>query len=1192
MAAIPEPPYELFERTPPGSPNTRLAFREEKNRRLRAALGEPPVDVDPIDHNLMKTRILARLQHEEAERLRNEAAAAANVAAAFAMAQVQDPTQPDPNVVVPRVGGVTVVKGVTVPWTGGNITHPRMTARGPYAYRPQDVKGRGKTRQILTTPIDKIFRLGVPMAEAHKPSVVNLFDWVGHIKRDLEQKGMDSIFYLYEGRVRGEVYLLEKYGRAKIEVVKEHVDDLKRVADDYDIENLELSAIFILNSLDIEMMRIIRAQVTEDASGPEVFAAVINYHQSLHEKAVERIIYKMSQLSITKEPAENVDTFSNKVLKYGKHIEAIGTDEQIAKLPKRIIDSYQETQSTVFNIYAAIMQERIYSGDDELMDWEKNVLNLKEKYRDLIAIGQWPAKKSYKEAQGLSASVKSKTGSKQKNSKALIGELNQQKDTRTCHHCGVVGHIRPNCPKKDLTPEQAKNDAATKSTIGNKASNSHVAIGNDPRRTAPTGDESPVRTRKDGTKEKWCEKCRFWTSGDKLHSTAEHKSRKPAVTFASKSAMVNAKHLGENDPQKADDDHDSHASMSCSSSDSSEGAFRFTSAFVGLVDVSYWDVDDCDCSTMDIEDNASDRVNENRHGEARFNSYEQVIRNRHGEVSNDELVRIEYSPKQAYPKEFGSDLEEFGSNEFDSNKLAEMTDLQANLSQFDNMDDDSLYDFECDSLFGSLADSDFAEENVAFRATGNDMSIDERRAHINAVTQVGLTRYNRLFGTMQVYGTGKAKKMIMLLCLGDSIYAAIIDGLPFEYAQHIFRSPHQVQAPIGTSIKKFASVAEENTTIVSNINEIRTWLLYHITVFEVEERDLAKAEFHYQFVREIDDMLVHASHNCYFDIIGSMTKLTPNCGTSVYFELEANKYFPAEADCTTTVNVADELWPEPVSRKPDPPCLVDLTGEDAKPMAYLTFTDGDIGNLAIDATGGELGDLFEDCSVLPLWEETTETASVAEFAADDSIALMVARLVDDVNDDDSLDAWIGQLSLDTFLETVSSEFPARPNTRRYMADRTGNVHRLDDDTDNDRRVRFRLADDNDQEVEITHDMDIDEFNLANNGLADRRALQGLISFPADDSSVDMELDLPYNGFIDNEAWMNFSTYGLDNYADTVLETSIQDDADRAIDADDDTESEIDFEGENDTAANNENRSVWNNEDGEFSSMYLNKLAGH
>jgi hypothetical protein len=207
------------------------------------------------------------------------------------------------------------------------------------------------------------------------------------------------------------------------------------------MENLELSAIFILNSLDIEMMRIIRARTTENATGPEVFAAVINYHQSLHEKAVEHIIFKMSQLTITKEAAENIDTFSDKILKFGKHIEAIGTEEQIAKLPKRIIDSCQDTQSTVFNIFAAIMQSAIYNGDDELMDWEKNVLTLKEKYRDLIAIGQWPAKKAYKEAHALTANPKSKS----KNSnKSLIGELSQTKDTRTCHHCGVIGHIKPN----------------------------------------------------------------------------------------------------------------------------------------------------------------------------------------------------------------------------------------------------------------------------------------------------------------------------------------------------------------------------------------------------------------------------------------------------------------------------------------------------------------------------------------------------------------------------------------------------------------------------------------------------------------------------------------------------------------------------------------------------------------------------
>jgi GAG-pre-integrase domain len=45
MAAIPQPPHELFDRTPPGSPSTRLAFREQKNQLLRAALGDPPLGI-------------------------------------------------------------------------------------------------------------------------------------------------------------------------------------------------------------------------------------------------------------------------------------------------------------------------------------------------------------------------------------------------------------------------------------------------------------------------------------------------------------------------------------------------------------------------------------------------------------------------------------------------------------------------------------------------------------------------------------------------------------------------------------------------------------------------------------------------------------------------------------------------------------------------------------------------------------------------------------------------------------------------------------------------------------------------------------------------------------------------------------------------------------------------------------------
>jgi hypothetical protein len=111
-------------------------------------------------------------------------------------------------------------------------------------------------------------------------------------------------------------------------------------------------------------------------------------------------------------------------------------------------------------------------------------------------------------------------------------------------------------------------------------------------------------------------------------------------------------------------------------------------------------------------------------------------------------------------------------------------------------------------------------------------------------------------------------------------------------------------------------------------------------------------------------------------------------------------------------------------------------------------------------------------------------------------------------------------------------------------------------------------------------MDVDAFNMANNGIVTRRALANEISYPADDD-FSVELDLPYNGYIDQQAWVNHTDYDVDAYSEALLDMWFEDEADRAYDADNEEESELDFEGET------ENRSVWNDEDGDFSNMYLN-----
>ena len=69
---------------------------------------------------------------------------------------------------------------------------------------------------------------------------------------------------------------------------------------------------------------------------------------------------------------------------------------------------------------------------------------------------------------------------------------------RKCHNCGSPDHLAKDCTKE--TTQKV-------------------------RRTAPKDGEPTTRTRND-KKETWCQKCRFWNSGSKEHTTEQHKTRR------------------------------------------------------------------------------------------------------------------------------------------------------------------------------------------------------------------------------------------------------------------------------------------------------------------------------------------------------------------------------------------------------------------------------------------------------------------------------------------------------------------------------------------------------------------------------------------------------------------------------------------------------------------------------------------
>jgi hypothetical protein len=174
---------------------------------------------------------------------------------------------------------------------------------------------------------------------------------------------------------------------------------------------------------------------------------------------------------------------------------------------------------------------------------------------------------------------------------------------------------------------------------------------------------------------------------------------------------------------------------------------------------------------------------------------------------------------------------------------------------------------------------------ISYRGKYN-LSPAEMHVQINYVMQAGMVRYNRMFGT-EHFGNSQAMQMILLLCLSNSIYSAILDGLGPMFVLPITHMNDGIPPPIGGSIKKFASPSEENTMIIANINEIRAWLYYHILVLEMVNNIIAGAKLFFELVNEIDLMLMYASRHATFDIIGNLlTKMVPKVDCHVTFAEE------------------------------------------------------------------------------------------------------------------------------------------------------------------------------------------------------------------------------------------------------------------------------------------------------------------
>jgi hypothetical protein len=187
------------------------------------------------------------------------------------------------------------------------------------------------------------------------------------------------------------------------------VEEVRTNACEFDVQNLTMSGKMLLDSLDLDMLLKVKNDLPADATGPQVFAAVIGQHQSLNTSAVRILTEQLQKLHLSKEPAEDVEAFSQKVLDIAKRIRGAGPKTCPADLPTLVYECYQHCSTQQFSLDVSSLLSKANKGDAMVSDWETEISTLKGTYHALISRSQWNAKKHHKEKveiQALQAMIK------------------------------------------------------------------------------------------------------------------------------------------------------------------------------------------------------------------------------------------------------------------------------------------------------------------------------------------------------------------------------------------------------------------------------------------------------------------------------------------------------------------------------------------------------------------------------------------------------------------------------------------------------------------------------------------------------------------------------------------------------------------------------------------------------------------
>ena len=276
----------------------------------------------------------------------------------------------------PRVGGWIDPVTKTDAWTGGpnKRANRYQKAKGTNAWRVSNLKTFMQIEERNQKGFSEIDQFKTPEETMKDVNGVTLTAWLEKLNKKLVSDGVDTVFNVYDPVLDTEINMLERWGQITgpnlTKWIKDlTVDGIRRTLQellddqataiamaaaataaaqavapqgvvvpavapipvtlnypicDYDLHNLDNSAIAIQASVSASMWRQVHRSVRINASGPEILYAILQKHQLSSAASVRLLLQKLQELNIRKEPQENVDKFADKVLEFARRIEGTG----------------------------------------------------------------------------------------------------------------------------------------------------------------------------------------------------------------------------------------------------------------------------------------------------------------------------------------------------------------------------------------------------------------------------------------------------------------------------------------------------------------------------------------------------------------------------------------------------------------------------------------------------------------------------------------------------------------------------------------------------------------------------------------------------------------------------------------------------------------------------------------------------